>query len=109
MTGVFATIANRGRAASPRGIREIRLRGDETALLRETGGEGEQVLSERSAGLLTTMLRQVIESGTGRRARLADRDAAGKTGTTQAAHPGGARRLVHRLHRRLRRRGLDGQ
>jgi 1A family penicillin-binding protein len=85
MTGVFATIANRGRAASPRGIREIRLRGDETALLRETGGQGERVLSERSAGLLTTMLRQVIESGTGRRARLADRDAAGKTGTTQAA------------------------
>ena len=85
MTGVFATIANRGRAASPRGIREIRLRGDDTALLRETGGPGDQVLSERSAGLLTYMLRQVIEGGTGRRARLADRDAAGKTGTTQEA------------------------
>lgn len=85
MTGVFATIANRGRAAGPRGIREIRLRDDDTALLRETGGPGEQVLSERSAGLLTYMLRQVIDSGTGRRARLKDRVAAGKTGTTQAA------------------------
>ncbi len=85
MTGVFATIANRGRAAPPRGVREIHLRGDDTALLRETGGLGDRVLSERSAGLLTYMLREVVETGTGRRARLADRDVAGKTGTTQAA------------------------
>jgi penicillin-binding protein 1A len=85
MTGVYATIANRGRAANPRGIREIRLRGDDTALVRETGGPGAQVLSERSAGLLTYMMREVVETGTGRRARLSDREAAGKTGTTQAA------------------------
>jgi penicillin-binding protein 1A len=85
MTGVFATIANHGRAAVPRGIRNIRIRGDDSTLLRETRGQGEQVLSERSAGLLTYMLRQVVEAGTGRRARLADRDVAGKTGTTQAA------------------------
>jgi membrane peptidoglycan carboxypeptidase len=85
MTGVFATIANRGRAANARGIREIRLRGDNTALLRERGGPGDEVISERSAGQLTWMLREVIERGTGRRARLNDRDAAGKTGTTQAA------------------------
>jgi membrane peptidoglycan carboxypeptidase len=85
MTGVFATIANRGRAANPRGIREIRLRGDDTALLRQSNAPGERVLSERSAGLLTYMLREVVEAGTGRRARLAGRDAAGKTGTTQAA------------------------
>ncbi|MFQ5566873.1 MAG: transglycosylase domain-containing protein [Paracoccaceae bacterium] len=85
MTGVYATIANRGRAASPRGIREIRLRGDDTALIRDRGGAGGRVLSERSAGLLTYMLREVIEVGTGRRAQLAGREAAGKTGTTQAA------------------------
>ncbi len=85
MTGVFATIANRGRAANPRGIREIRLRDDDTALLRDPGGPGERVLSERSAGRLTYMLREVVEAGTGRRARLPDREAAGKTGTTQAA------------------------
>ncbi len=85
MTSVYATIANRGRAAIPRGIREIRLRGDDTALLRDPGKTGEQVISERSAGLLTYMMREVIESGTGRRARLPDREAAGKTGTTQAS------------------------
>jgi 1A family penicillin-binding protein len=85
MTGVYATIANRGRAANPRGIREIRLRGDDTALVREAGGRTAQVLSERSAGLLTYMMREVVETGTGRRARMSDREAAGKTGTTQAA------------------------
>ena len=85
MTTVFATIANQGRASGPRGLREIRLRGEDTALLRDPGGPGTQVLSERSAGLLTYMLREVVEGGTGRRARLADRDVAGKTGTTQAA------------------------
>jgi len=85
MTGVFATIASGGRAAEPRGIREIRLRGDNTALLTSPSEAGEQVITERSAGLLTYMMREVIESGTGRRARLPDREAAGKTGTTQEA------------------------
>ena len=85
MTSVFATIANRGRHAGPRGIREITLRGDQRALLRDDGGGAEQVLSERTAGLLTYMLREVVEGGTGRRARLPDRDVAGKTGTTQEA------------------------
>jgi len=85
MTGVFATIANRGRAAPPRGLREIRLRGDNTALLRDSFLPGEQVISERSAGLLTYMLQEVVQAGTGRRALLPDRPAAGKTGTTQGA------------------------
>ncbi len=85
MTTVFATIANRGRRAELRGIREIRLRGEDRALLRDSGDGGDQVISERSAGLLTFMLREVVARGTGARARLPGRDAAGKTGTTQAA------------------------
>lgn len=85
MTSVYATIANRGRRAEPRGIREIRLRGDATPLMHSRGGLGAPVISERSAGLLTYMMREVIRQGTGRRAALPDREAAGKTGTTQAA------------------------
>ena len=46
---------------------------------------GERVISEEAARLLTYMMTQVIESGTGRRAKLDGREAAGKTGTTQAA------------------------
>ena len=53
------------------------------------GGGGEppvRVLDERAAGELVWMMSQVIEHGTGARARLPDgRPAAGKTGTTQAA------------------------
>ena len=44
-----------------------------------------RVLDERAAGELVWMLTQVIERGTGTRASLGGRPAAGKTGTTQAA------------------------
>ena len=45
-----------------------------------------RVLDERAAGELVWMMTQVIEGGTGARARLpGGRPAAGKTGTTQAA------------------------
>ncbi|MEO0763395.1 MAG: penicillin-binding transpeptidase domain-containing protein, partial [Pseudomonadota bacterium] len=46
---------------------------------------GEAVLSEATARDLIRMMRGVVEEGTGRRARLGAREAAGKTGTTQGA------------------------
>ena len=46
---------------------------------------GERVISEQAARQLTYMMTQVIERGTGGRARLDGHQAAGKTGTTQAA------------------------
>ncbi|MCC6008015.1 MAG: glycosyl transferase, partial [Rhodobacteraceae bacterium] len=42
-------------------------------------------ISEDAARQLTYMMTQVIEAGTGGRARLQGRQAAGKTGTTQAS------------------------
>lgn len=42
-----------------------------------------QVLSSDSAAILTSILEDVVEEGTGRRAGLDDRPAAGKTGTTE--------------------------
>jgi penicillin-binding protein 1A len=42
-----------------------------------------QVLDPNDAALLTAMLRNVLEEGTGQRASLGDRPAAGKTGTTE--------------------------
>ncbi|MEM7506952.1 MAG: transglycosylase domain-containing protein [Pseudomonadota bacterium] len=85
MTGVYATIANRGRLAAPFGVNEIVLRGDQIPLLRRGDVPTREVLNEQSAGLLAYMMREVVEQGTGRRARIADWQAAGKTGTTQAA------------------------
>jgi membrane peptidoglycan carboxypeptidase len=50
-----------------------------------TGGIGERVINEKAARELIYMMNKVVTSGTGQRAALPDREAAGKTGTTQAA------------------------
>jgi hypothetical protein len=44
---------------------------------------GQQVLEPNQAAILTSILEGVVQEGTGRRARLDDRPAAGKTGTTE--------------------------
>ena len=86
MTGAFAGILNGGRAVTPYGLTELRLKGDGGApLLGQEGGMGDRVISPQAAEQLTYMMYRVIETGTGRRARLEGREAAGKTGTTQAA------------------------
>ncbi len=85
MTGAYAGILNGGSAVRPYGLIELRLQGEKGALMGQAGGMGERVISDRAAKQLTWMLTQVLESGTGTRARLPDRAAAGKTGTTQAA------------------------
>jgi penicillin-binding protein 1A len=84
MTGAYAGILNGGSSVRPYGLIELKLQGEDTALIGQEGGMGERVITEQSAQLLTYMMTEVIQSGTGGRAKL-DRDAAGKTGTTQAA------------------------
>ncbi|WP_316015050.1 PBP1A family penicillin-binding protein [Roseobacter sp. HKCCA0434] len=87
ITGAYATLLNRGRRAEPYGMRQVRLRDGDTLLLEAQPGLGDQVISERNAGIVTWMMTQVIEApyGTGARASLGDRSVAGKTGTTQEA------------------------
>lgn len=85
MTGAYAGILNGGSAVRPFGLIDLRLRGDDTPLIGQAGGIGERVISEESAQYLTYMMSRVIEEGTGQRARLPGREAAGKTGTTSAA------------------------
>ncbi len=85
LVGAYATIANGGRLAAAYGVTEIRLRGDDLPIDRGRAGTGEQVISPRTAGMLTWMMEAVITEGTGRRARFDGWEAAGKTGTTQAA------------------------
>lgn len=84
MTGAYAAFASGGFDGAPWGIRDVRVRGDETPLM--TGpGPRRRVLAEPVAGYLTYMLADVVRSGTGRRAALPGRPLAGKTGTTQEA------------------------
>ncbi len=85
MTAAYAGILNGGSSVRPYGLRELRLLGDTEPLIGEAGGIGERVLLDETAQKLTYMMSEVINSGTGRRADLGDRPAAGKTGTTQAA------------------------
>ena len=85
MTGAYAGILNGGSSVTPYGMVELKLKGETDALMGAGGGIGERVISENAAKLLTYMMNQVTISGTGTRARLDDRPAAGKTGTTSAA------------------------
>jgi penicillin-binding protein 1A len=85
MTGAYAGILNGGSAVKPYGLISLKLQGDDTELIGQEGGIGERVIQQEAAEYLTYMLTQVIERGTGTRARLGDHPVAGKTGTTNAA------------------------
>ncbi|TDL86990.1 transglycosylase domain-containing protein [Meridianimarinicoccus aquatilis] len=85
MTAAYAGILNGGSSVTPYGLTELKLLGDESALIGQDGGIGERVVSQSAARQLVWMMHEVIESGTGRRAKLDGRPAAGKTGTTSAA------------------------
>jgi len=85
MTGAFAGILNGGSSVTPYGLNELRIVGDDAPLMGAGGGIGERVINEQAARQLIWMMEKVVSQGTGSRARLPDRQVAGKTGTTQAA------------------------
>ena len=85
MTGAYAGILNGGSAVEPYGMLELRLLGDDAPLMGTEGGIGERVLQEGAARQLTWIMEKVVSEGSGGRAALPGRPAAGKTGTTQAA------------------------
>ncbi len=85
MTGAYAGILNGGRSVTPYGLTQLRLQGDNASVIDQQGGYGERVITEKAAQSLVYMMNQVIEGGTGQRAQLPGRQAAGKTGTTSAA------------------------
>jgi 1A family penicillin-binding protein len=85
MTGAYAGILNGGRAVTPYGMTELRLKGDDVPLLGKEGGMGDRVITPQAAEQLIYMMYHTVEAGTGQRARLNGREVAGKTGTTQAA------------------------
>jgi 1A family penicillin-binding protein len=85
MTGAYAGILNGGSSVRPYGLIDLRLQGDDAPLMGAAGGIGERVIRPEAAEQLVWMLEKVISEGTGQRARLPDRQAAGKTGTSQEA------------------------
>ncbi len=79
MTAAFHTIYNDGVYQAPTCIRGIYR---ETTPDVAENKNGVRVYTENASRLLTSMLRDVIEKGTGKSARLTNHAAAGKTGTT---------------------------
>lgn len=75
----FATIANDGVRNKPHIIKEIR--DSEGNTISVTEPEQSPVVSPETAADLRVMLRQVVLSGTGKRAKLDGYSSAGKTGT----------------------------
>ncbi len=84
MTGAFASLANKGVYTKPLTFTEVYDRRGN--LIIENKPERNRVVSEQVAYVMTDMLRDVVSSGTGSRARLDQGNSqipvAGKTGTT---------------------------
>jgi len=85
MTGAYAGFLNGGSSVTPYGLLELKLLGDDAAVMGQSGGMGERVISNEAAQQLVYMMSQVMERGTGTRGALDGRPTAGKTGTTQGA------------------------
>ncbi|NNE39874.1 MAG: PBP1A family penicillin-binding protein [Marinicaulis sp.] len=81
LTGAYLPFARGGLKPMPYVIERIATRDDATLYLHENA-EPERVMSARVAKNMNHLLYQVMHSGTGRRASLGRRPAAGKTGTT---------------------------
>jgi penicillin-binding protein 1A len=88
MTRAFSTFANGGVRVDgsllgnlPRAI--LAVKDEKNDRLEVNEPVGQQVLSADSSAILTSILYEVVEEGTGRRAQLDDRPVAGKTGTTE--------------------------
>ncbi|MGR3617550.1 MAG: transglycosylase domain-containing protein [Paracoccaceae bacterium] len=85
MSGAYAGILNGGSSVTPYGLLELRLQGDDQALMGTPGGIGERVIQTQAARELMWMMEKVVSQGTGGRAQMPGWQIAGKTGTTQAA------------------------
>jgi len=82
MARAFSTFANGGKRIDgsllgnrPRAVKKVNSKQNEPV--------ARNVLSEEKTALLNSILQKVVTQGTGRRAALPDRPAAGKTGTTE--------------------------
>ncbi len=82
LVAAYVPLANGGRLVAPYIVKRIIGRSGKVLYERRGTGLG-YVVAMRELGMLNHMMRAVIASGTGRAARFAGHDIAGKTGTSQ--------------------------
>ncbi|TCS36959.1 penicillin-binding protein 1A [Paucimonas lemoignei] len=86
LTQAYAVFANGGELVEPRLISKVSERGGKILYEAETESSRLRVISERNAYVMHSMLRDVVQHGTARRAvSLGREDIAGKTGTSNDA------------------------
>jgi penicillin-binding protein 1A len=82
MTTAFTPFANGGQSVEPYIVQ--RILGRDGSVLYERSGNGlGQVVGARELGDMNSMMRQVVQVGTGTKARFDGQDMGGKTGTSQ--------------------------
>jgi penicillin-binding protein 1A len=82
LVSAYATFANGGLAVAPHVVERIRGSDGKTLYTRSTQALG-RIVDARYVGMMNTMMRETLVSGTARRADLPGWLAAGKTGTSQ--------------------------
>ena len=82
LVSAYAPFANGGYVVTPHGITELR-ETEGTTLYKREGSGGGRAVNARELSEMNRMMRKVLEDGTGKRAHLGKRPAAGKTGTSQ--------------------------
>ena len=83
LVGAYAAFANDGRRTQPVLLTEVRNARGDLLWAAPAPAPGRPVIEEQHARWMSTMLQSVLIDGTGTRARLPGRPAAGKTGTSQ--------------------------
>lgn len=86
MTRAFASVANKGVAVTPYGIRRV-VTADGRMLYQRDAGEERVLVAPWVAAEMTDLLQSAVLSGTGRAAQIG-RPVAGKTGTTSSNKDG---------------------
>ncbi|MGX1132124.1 membrane peptidoglycan carboxypeptidase [Streptomyces glaucescens] len=83
MATAYASFAARGMYCTPIAIEAITQKiGDQQKSLEVPKSTCSRAMSEKTADTVNTLLRGVVDSGTGQQAGLTSRESAGKTGTT---------------------------
>ncbi|MFG1404075.1 transglycosylase domain-containing protein [Xanthobacter sediminis] len=85
MTTAYSVFANGGRSVYPHAVVEMRIGNGEVVWRFDRDAPAPvQIIPTQQLYDINTMLNNVVENGTGRRARLVNSKVAGKTGTTNA-------------------------